>query len=213
MFFGYKKEKEIEKQLKEHYSLVREVLVEFILVVETYFADKKEFKDHCLNVHNKEGEADYIRRTIEAEMCTGVFLPELREDYIHLIELVDLIANKAERISDDIILTRPEFPDFIQKDYLHMAEITLKAIEPIGEMFDNLGGDYKDIFSIAKKVQDREEDIDNIQWEIVKAVSKSDLSLAHKIQLKMLIDKTAMISNHIEDVSDKFIIMVIKRIV
>ncbi len=213
MFFGYKREKEIEKQLKEHYALVREVLKEFILVVETYFAEKKEFKDHCLNVHNKEGEADVVRRTIEAQMCTGVFLPELREDYINLIELVDLIANRAEKISDDIILTRPVFPAFIQEEYLQMAKVTLKAIEPIGELYDNLGGDYQDVFSMAKKVQDREEEIDSIQWEIIKAVSKSDLSLAHKLQLKQLIDKTAMISNHIEDTSDKFIIMVIKRIV
>lgn len=213
MFFGYKKEKEIENQLKEHYSLVKEVLKEFLLVVETYFAENGEFKEHCLAVHNKEGEADMVRRTIEAQMSTGVFLPELREDYIDLIELVDLIANKAENISDDIILTRPQFPQFIQRDYCRMVEVTIEAIEPIGRMFENLGGDYKDTFALAKEVQDREEEVDNIQWEIVKAVSKSDLSLAHKLQLKLIIDKTALLSNHIEDVSDKFIIMVIKRIV
>lgn len=210
IFFG-KKEKEVEELIVRHVGLVKKTLLEFSSLIEDYLNRDKQFKEEALRIHTLEREADAIRRKVALKLCQGAFLPIFREDYIVLMELVDKIANKAESTSDLIVLTRPRIPDLLEEGIREMVRVTLECFDPVEKMYGMFQKNLDKVLSAAKQVEEKEQKVDMIQWDLVKAIYKSDFSAAEKLHFKEVINNIAAISDRIEDVSDRFEIMVVKR--
>jgi uncharacterized protein len=210
VFFG-KKEKEVEELIVRHIQLVKQTLTEFSALVGDYLNRDKQFKEDAYRIHTLEHEADSTRRQVSRKLCQGAFLPIFREDYVVLLELIDKIANKAEATSDLIVLTRPRIPDFLIEGLRELTEATVRCFDPIENLYDLFQKKLSEVLATAAKVEEGEQAVDMLQWNLIKAVFKSDLSLAEKLLLKELIDDIATISDRIEDVSDRFEIMVVKR--
>jgi len=210
IFFG-KKEKEVEDQIIKYIRLIKQTLLKFSGFIDDYLRRDKQFKEEAMKIHTLEHEADEIRRDVALKLTRGAFLPIYREDYIVLLELIDKIANKAESTSDFIVLTRPHVPDFLLDGIKQMVRATAECFEPMENMYEMFQKDLDEVLSAAKRVEKKEQEIDGLQWNLIKAVFKSDLQLAEKLHFKELIDNIAAISDRIEDVSDRFEIMVVKR--
>ncbi len=210
MLFG-KKEREVEELIAAHFSKVKECLDEFSETMNDYMKKDKAFKENAYKVDRLEHEADEIRREAEMKLCAGAFLPVYREDYVKLMEMLDEIADNVESATDFIALTRPKIPDFLQEGLRNMAEVTVQMFEPLQQMYEMFLEDISKVLEIARTVRDKEQAVDNIEWHVIRRVFKSDLPLAEKMLLKELVDYIGNISDQIEDVSDRFAIMVIKR--
>ena len=211
MLFFRKKEKELEKLIIRHIQLVEQTLSKFSSLVDDYLNRDKQFKEEAHTIHNLEREADSIRRKVAMKLSEGAFLPIYREDYIVLLELIDKIANKVESTSDFIVLTRPRIPDFLIAGIKKMVKATLECFVPLENIYELFQKNLDDVLAAAARVEKKEQEVDRIQWDLIKAVFKSDLSMAEKILFKELIDNIAAISDRIENVSDRFEIMVVKR--
>jgi len=210
IFFG-KKEKEVEVLILKHLQLVKKTVLKFSNLVNDYLNRNKQFKEEAFRIHTLEHEADAIRRDVALKLSKGAFLPIFREDYIVLMELVDKIANKAESTSDLIVLTRPRLPDFLAQGIREMVQATLDCFKPVEQMYEMFQDNLDDVLNAAKLVEKKEQLVDRSQWDLVKALYKSDFSPAEKLHFKEVINNIAAISDRIEDVSDRFEIMVVKR--
>lgn len=210
LFFG-KKEKEVEKLIIEHIELVKQTLSKFSSLVNDYLNRDKQFKEEAHTIHTLERQADSVRRAVAMKLSEGAFLPIYREDYIVLLELVDMIANKVESASDLIVLTRPRIPDFLVNGIKQIVAATLECFGPLEDIYELFQKNLDDVLATAAKVEKQEQEVDRIQWDLIKAVFKSELSMGEKMLLKELIDNVAAISDRIENVSDRFEIMVVKR--
>jgi hypothetical protein len=211
MFFRRKREQEVEKLFITHFKLIQKVLFRLERFFSNYFKGDRVFKKDALDIHNTEHEADTVRREIEIKLYQGAFLPVYRADYLILADRADKIANQAELVSDYVMLTRPNIPDFIREDLLNLIKTTISTYTPLMETLENFYKDMKTVIDLSFKVSQKEQEVDKIEWDITKKVFKSDLDLSHKLHLKHLIDHIGMISNQIEDTADRFDIMIVKR--
>jgi len=206
-----KKVRELNELVERFFEEVRETLPELCRLIEDYLRDDRQFKEDAYRVHVHEHEADNLRRRVMGMMYKGTLLPFYREDYIVLLALGDRIANLAEEVASNLVLTRPPIPEFLHEGLKSLAAACLETYHPLEEMVRAHQEDVPEIRRLAGLVKERETMADRLQWDLVKAVFKSDLPLAEKMLMKELIDKVAGISDHIEDTAERLEIMLVKQ--
>ena len=208
MFFG-KKERKTEKLILEHIESVGVVVSTLEQTIIDYCRDKK-FKKKALEVEQGESAADSIRREIELSLYDGAFLPVQRGDYARLIEAVDKVANQCESVSKFLRLTRPELDPDSMEGAQQIMEATVRCFAHLPEMFTNFDNG-REVMELAHWVEEEEQAVDQLYEKTVRRLFKSDLDLAQKLHIKLLLDRTAAITNRIEDASDRFQVIVATR--
>ena len=206
-----RKEKKIEELIGKFFLKVKESLPELARLIDDYMNKDKQFKEDAYQVHLIEHEADDMRRNILSKIYEGAFLPFYRGDYIILILMGDEIANLAESVASYLVLTRPEIPDFMEVGVKEMTSSTIDTFEPLEEMLKCSFTNCQLLPALVKDIEEREQKVDRLQWELIKALFKSDLPLARKLHLKQFVDQLAGISDQVEDVGEKLEIMISKR--
>ena len=209
MFFG-KKEKHTEKLIKEHIDVVGEVVKGMQQCIDDYCDEKKKFKRGAGEVRDGETQADQIRREIEISLHEGAFMPIQRGDYARLVESVDKVANQCEATAEFLILTRPELTEEVVADLHLIMEATVRCYSFVPQMYDEFDKG-RVVMDLAHNVEAEEKKVDQLFDHSVRKLFKSDLDLAHKLHVKLLLDRTAAITNRIEDASDMFQVIVAAR--
>jgi predicted phosphate transport protein (TIGR00153 family) len=210
MLFGGKKERQVEELIHHHIERVGQVLNSMHRATGDYCAECMEFDGLAAQVMTGETEADEIRRDIERRLYDGAFMPIERGDYSRMVEAVDKVANQCEAVAQFLLLTRPELSDETKEGLIQIMDATLRCYQHIEGMFQKFE-EGKTVMELAHKVEEEERNVDSLFAKIVSNLFESDLELARKIHVKMLLDRAAAISNRIEDASDCFLIIVSKR--
>ncbi len=202
MFFD-KRAKEVEELLYRQIDQVEKVLIEMEVMLLSYFRDDKQFKAESFEIHQREHKADKIRRKIGYKLYCGAFLPIYREDYYHLVDMIDDIADQAEVIGDFVTLTRPPVPDELKEDFQRLISKNLATFLPLKTMLNAFITGDEELHPLAKEVRHQERDADTLQFYLTRQVFKSNMEKIDKFHLKLLIDKISDVSDLIEDVSDR----------
>jgi predicted phosphate transport protein (TIGR00153 family) len=213
MIFGRsQKDTAVEKRILEYCDLIGDTLVECRRMVVEYIDWDKHFKEQSRKVHDMESAADDARRAIERSMYDGAFLPAYREDYITLLELLDRVANKAESTGDMMYLMRPDIPEAIRQDFVTIADLTIESFKPIrGAVQKVLDGDT-DLDAEDREVERLEAEIDKIQFNTTRFLYKeAKIEKVDALMVKMFLDKLCNISDRIENVVDRLVLLAIKR--
>ena len=209
MFFG-KKERQTEQLILDHIEAVGRVVTVLGQTIQDYCDEKKRFKKQAMEVESGESAADGIRRNIEMSLYDGAFMPAQRGDYSRLVESVDKVANQCEEVSQFLRLTRPELdPDSIN-GLKQIAEATVRCFAHLPTMFAKFDTGRK-VMELAHQVEKEEQAVDEIFAKTVRQLFKSEMDLAHKLHIKLLLDRVAAVTNRIEDASDRFQIIVATR--
>ncbi|MEA1927918.1 MAG: DUF47 family protein [Candidatus Auribacterota bacterium] len=206
-----KKEKELAILLETHFGKVDEVLKHLDNTMDFYLAGKSEFKDEAGEVHRLENEADEVREEILAQLHAGAFMPPNREDYVILAGLVDEIANRGQHISNLIVLTRPEIPGFLKDTLRELTQAALASFAELRKVLQALNHDINRVREEAAKVAAQESEVDRLEWDAIKSASKNIEDLAHKMQLRELIQMISSLADLAEDAADRFKLMLIKQ--
>jgi predicted phosphate transport protein (TIGR00153 family) len=211
--FSRKKEKKVEKLIKEHLNTVVKTVKSMENTISSYVdGDNKGSKENAFNTHSLEGEADGKRRETIETLYTGAFMPAIREDFINYIAKQDKIADAAESCCDFIISQHPEVPDKFREDLMQLARASFDTLEPLQTALDKYFNNYKKILSCIKDVNSREEKADTIEWHLTEKIFQSEeISLAEKMHLREFIFHIAHISDVIEDTADMLDSVVIKK--
>lgn len=213
MIFGRsQKDTAVEKQILDYCDLIAETLVECRRMVVEYIDWDKHFKEQTRKVHDLESAADAARRSIERSMYDGAFLPAYREDYITLVELLDRVANKAESSGDMMYLMRPDIPEPVRKDFVTIAELTIEAFKPIKAAVQKVLDGDTDLDIEDREVERLEAEIDKIQFNTTRFLYKeAQIEKIDALMVKMFLDKLCNISDRIENVVDRLVLLAIKR--
>lgn len=206
-----KKEKELAVLLKAHFSKVSDTLLHLKKTIDLYLEGKSTFKAEGGEVHRLENEADEVKEEILARLHGGAFMPPNREDYVILAGIVDEIANRGQHISNLIVLTRPEIPEFLKGSLSELTDAALTSFDELKKVLYALNHDINRVREEATKVSDEESRVDRLEWDAIKSISKSIPDLAHKIQLREIIQMISSIADLAEDAADRFKLMLIKQ--
>jgi len=207
----FRKESEAHNLMQQHIEVVEKAVDSWREALLFYFkGGKEDFEKKALLTIKMESEADKVRRDAELLLYQGAYLPTFREDLLSLLELVDTIADDAERGVDFIRIENPEIPPTGVEKLKIIVEKNHEAFISFKEAYDVLYKRRSDVLSYTHKVQEAEKEVDALQDELMKVIFQSELSLAHKIQLRDLILTIGFISDSSENASDRVALMAVK---
>ena len=199
-----RKEGKVDSLIEKHIEEVEQGLQAFKEALFAYLdGDWEKFKQMAKVTDAKESDADAVRREVEDALHSGGYLPVYREDFSILVDLIDRMADDAERVADFLLIETPKVLPQWKGELKQIVEKTLESFFAFRKCFDSLYKDMKEAYSTATQVHDVEREIDILQDDILHQIFQSDLSLVEKIHLRELVLKLGEISNSAENASDK----------
>lgn len=201
MFF--KREGEMITLVRAHLEKVDKCLHMGLEAVEAYLkGDISIAKSMALEVDEIETQADFIRYGIWDRLYSGMYLPILRENIYCLVEKMDKICNAAEACCDFFMDQRPEVPEQLNSQYVHVAQESFATPAPLKEgMLTYVNGKdgFELIWQRAEQVGIRESNVDKLEWDLTREIFASSLDHGHKIHLRFCLDTIVDISDRAEE--------------
>lgn len=208
----FKKKGKVQELIQEQISLVAQGLGFLKEAVELYLEGNKEGCELKTRVvEQMETKADEAKREAEKTLYEGSYLPLFREDLLDLMELIDDVADEAEKIADFLSIENPEIPSPWNEKIRKIIEKGILAFNLFRESFMLLHEDTQKAFSHAHKVKEVEKEVDRLQDGLNREIFQSNLQLAHKIQLRDLVISMGFISDSSENAADKISMISIKK--
>ena len=208
----FKKESKVQKLIQEQINLIAQGLGFLREAVEFYLeGDKESCESKTRNVEEMETKADEAEREVEKTLYEGMYLPLFREDLLDLMELIDDVADEAEKVADFLSIENPEIPSKWNEKIREIMEKDILAFNLFQESFMLLYEDTQKAFSHSHRVKKVEKEVDRLQDDLNREIFQSNLELAHKIQLRDLVIRMGFISDSSENAADKISMISIKR--
>ncbi|MDF1563175.1 MAG: DUF47 family protein [Deltaproteobacteria bacterium] len=180
--------------------------------VEHYLQHRFEECRHSIEQLDKvEGEADTLRRDIEASLYTETLIPESRGDVLGLLEATDGVLNRAEELLDRFAAEHPEIPVELHEKLIALAASSANAMEALVGALRAYFRDPAAVRDHITKVLFYEQEADDTGKAIVKTLFDSDIELARKLHIRFFVEQMLSVSDRAEDVTDRLSIAVIKR--
>ncbi len=209
----WKKAKEIERAVGEYLDCAESCLDAFGEAFDVYFADGicERFEQLVQEAAGHESQADQKRREIEMDMYGNALIPESRGDVLGMLESVDLVPNKAESVLYQIWLQGMDIPGECAADVKDLVRINREAMALLAKAARTVFSDIGAVMETVGEVVVKEEESDQKERSIIKALFEAPGDKADKILLKELILEIGAISDRAENASDRLRIIAIKR--
>ena len=212
----FKKESEVEKHSKEHVELVYECVHGLKKLMEFFYSNDFDSLDlEVEKISQLEHSADVIRRSMEMEFYDGAFLPFDREDRIILAELVDGVADMTQEAAYGISLSRIQFPEKFQEDFMEITQGVLNSVAILKDCIELLDVDLRATMLKAHELEEMEDAVDKIERRILRKLYDSyrnnEFGILRLLELKNTVLRLGNVVDRAEDASDRVLIMVAKR--
>lgn len=212
-FFIHKKEKHIVELIKKHVDIVAETVNLACKALDLLLDGKTEASmEYTKKVHKKEHEADTIQREVDKDMFGGAFMPSIREVLFIAVDSVDKVANRAEKLGDFIALIHPDIPKQIRDDIRTMGTLTNTGAKKMKDAVYNLFKNIKQVHKDTIEIERLEAEVDKHAWKALDTIfNKLKIEkFSERMMLREMIQHLSLISNKMEDASDKIDIIALK---
>lgn len=213
----FKKEKEVRRLVLEHLSLTRDCLAELRNLLEHYLADDLESAIALAEkVKRLEREGDHSKRKARVVLHNGAFLPQVRSDIHHLVELVDKINNSCETSAKCLVHEQPKIPQEFASDLMEICNQGLNCYHELRSAMKNFikpEGEIDALHAHVEQVYRLQSEIHIMQAELTGRIFASKLDLAEKIHLGQLLRDISSIADLSEDVADALESVVMRSVV
>lgn len=211
-FFFWRKEEKIIDKIKTLLEAIDKTRDIFYLCITSQINDGPNLKNKeaAERVHDAESRVDDIRREIELELYKKALIPESRGDVLGILEAVDLIPNRFQRICYQMSLEKVLIPEAFKEKMIRLVDINLETYpllrEEIIDLFYN-----KDSQERVDKIDEWESKSDRLERDLIDIIFDTDLSKADKMQLRDVILSIGKISNVAQDTTSRLMLAVVKR--
>lgn len=207
----FKKENKVQELIQKHVQIVGEAVNFWKEAFFCYLEENKEdFQAKTLAVIELESKADEVRKEAQLILYEGAYLPIFREDLLDFLELTDNIADDAEKGVDFLKIENPVILPSWNEEIKTIVGKSQQAFVFFQEAFAILFKERSTALSSTHKVQRAEKEVDKLQDNLLEKIFQSQLSLAHKLQIRDLILTIGHVSDSSENASDKVALMAIK---
>lgn len=207
-----RKEDTVEKSIDTLLGKIGECLQCFVDTLDAHLAgDAEKARSLWQQVDALESEADAVRRGIVKTLYEGAFLPLTREDLMRFVEAADLIADAAESVSDDLILTNPDVPEALEADVQRLARESVAALPLLRDAASSVFVDFQTAMAKAEEVGADERAADEIEWHLIRDLFGLDIDLSRKLHLRGIIERIGDIADRTEDAADRLETLLVKK--
>ncbi len=179
------------------------------------YSSTENFNANLQSLANAELESDKLRKKIESTLFKQSLMPELRGDFMRLLEELDNIIDQAKKNLFQFDVEMPHIPPDLIPDFIKLTQISVSAAESVVPAAKSY---FTEPVAVNEKIHrvyfyEKEADLlaDIIRRRIFREMP--DLKLSEKFHLRYFTLHIEMISDTAEKVADLLSIMAIKRVV
>ena len=170
-----------------------------------------EYKKINRKIKSIEHDADTLRRDIENDLYSQNLLPNLQADILQLIEGLDKINNQIDDVIYKFYIERQEIPAKFHRKLIELCDCSADCAENLAIASRAFFKDLSKVRDYSLKVYIAEQESDQIYNDLKKSIFNSDMELANKLQLDLLVTEAADIADIAEDCADELLIFTLKR--
>ena len=179
------------------------------------YASTENFNSNLQSLANSELESDKLRRKIENTLFSQSLMPELRGDFMRLLEELDNIIDQAKKNLFQFDVEQPHIPAELIPDFIRLLQISVSAAESVIPAAKSYFTDPVNVNEKIHRVYFYEKEADLLADIIRRRIFREmpELKLSEKFHLRYFTLHIEMISDTAEKVADLLSIMAIKRVV
>jgi predicted phosphate transport protein (TIGR00153 family) len=177
--------------------------------------DTKDAKNHIQRIFQTEEEIDSIRRLIFDETTKGSLPLQDREDFLHLVKRLDVMADYVKDSGRSILLLLEiKIPKTFWEIYAEMAKELVECAKVLKYSIEMLGSKPAEARAMAQQVDDVEKKVDKNHLKLRGLMLKSDKEVAPSalLVLKDLSDSMEQVADYCDDTADYVKVLAIARL-
>jgi predicted phosphate transport protein (TIGR00153 family) len=175
--------------------------------------DEKELKVCADRISKAEKEADNLRREVMNELAGGELPAADREDLMHLMKRVDMVADWSQE-STRIIKALPiaEVPDNLRKACIEMVEGVKECVFALRKSISRIAEKPEEALKSADEVERQEEKVDDLHEKARALLATETIKSAGiAVLINQLLEAFEMAADWCEDTCDQIRIIVVRR--
>ena len=161
-----------------------------------------------------EEEIDNLRRTIFEESTRGSLPLNDREDLMHLVKRLDVMADHVKDSGRHVLLLmQVNIPIELWNAFAEMAKDLVECAKALRASIEKLGSDPAEARNLSQKVDAVEKRVDEKNLHIKRLLLKSDKDVAPSALfiLKDLLDSMEEVADSCDDTADYVRVLTITR--
>lgn len=210
-----RREINVVKMIQDHLSLCTECAEEISNATKKMISgDREGAMLNILRLNSKEKEADVLRGTIMNELSKGEFSPNQRDDLMHLIKRIDMVADYARSAGRSLtLLSMDRYPDKVKDVSMIFVDKTLDNVIMLRKSVQSLTVNVTDTMQFGDQVERIEEEVDELHATargIIKDLPSSAMTTGEFIVLSEFFNALEMVNDSCEDSVDYLRLIVVK---
>jgi len=176
--------------------------------------ERKEVREWIEKLFPTEEEIDNLRRAIFEELTRGSLPPKDREDIMHLVKRLDVMADHVKDSARSVLtLVDSEIPEEIWSVYVDMARNLVDCANTLWTSIEKLGSDPAEARVLSQKVDVFEGKVDKdylkVKGLFIKYGKKVDPGVL--LNLKDLLESMECVADSCDDTADYVRILTVAR--
>jgi len=174
----------------------------------------EEAKKYIERLFKTEEEIDSLRRTIFEESTRGSLPLNDREDLMHLVKRLDVMADHVKDSGRNVLLLLEiSIPKELWNVYAEMAKDLVECARALRASIEKLGSDPAEARGLSEKVDQIEKRVDEKHLKIKGLLLKSDKEVAPStlLILKDLVESMEQVADNCDDTADYVRVLTITR--
>lgn len=171
-------------------------------------ASKKETPEAKKNIERLfvvETEIDDLRRAVFEELTRGSLPPKDREDIMHLVKRLDVMADHVKDSGRSIMLIADiQIPSELWNVLVEISRNLVEEAATLKRSIEKLGVDHAEVRALAQKVDEAETRIDGLYLKTKELLLKhgKEMDAAVLLILKDLLQSLEEVADSCDDTAD-----------
>ncbi|HDI74551.1 MAG TPA: DUF47 family protein [Thermoprotei archaeon] len=167
-------------------------------------------------VHRAEEQADEVRRRVIEEVAKGVVPPLSREDFIRLVERVDMVADwarNAARILEVELIQDTLAEDNFSNILYRMVSLISSCVEVMERAIEMAVEDFDECLKLLHRVEEIEEEVDSLYVKSLEALcSMRATRPTYSLLAERLVETLENICDAAEDAGDVLKVIIVRAL-
>ncbi len=175
--------------------------------------DEKKMKESIARVTAAEKEADRLRRDDMRELAQGELPPHDREDLMHLMKRIDMVADWSRESTRILNVIPPsEVPDSLKKAAVEMMSGARKCAVALRKSVSHITKKPEEALKAADEVETLEEEVDALHENAREQLAKeTEMKIGVAIMLNQLLEAIETVADWCENVCDQVRVIIVRR--
>ncbi len=212
-WFEKRRESKVLLMMQRHLAATMSAVEDLERAIRASVAFKEqEAKVAIQRVITSENEADGLRRAVMSELSGGELPPVDREDLMHLIKRVDMVADWC-RESTRVLAAIPmkDMPESLREAAVRMVAGSKECSVALRKCIDRMTNKPEEALKAADEVERMEEKVDDLFENSRTLLGKEEnLKVGPAILMNELYEAIEMVADWCEDACDQVRVIIVR---